>query len=222
MEITKEMNPKEIVARRVAKFLHDGDFVNLGIGLPTQVANYIPPKIEVIFQSENGMVGLTAADPKHPDPDLTNAGGQLCGAVSGACFFDSVTSFQLIRGGHVDYTVLGALQVDEHGNLANWIIPGKYTPGMGGGMDLVTGAKTVIVAMLHTQKGAPKILKQCTLPYTGAGVVDYVCTEMCLLKQTRKGLVLEEINPNYTVEQVQAATEATLIIPKNGPKKMKI
>lgn len=222
MEITKEMAPKEIIARRVAKFLKDGDFVNLGIGLPTEVAKYIPSKIEVLFQSENGMVGLTGVDPNHIDPDLTNAGGQPCGAIPGASFFDSATSFALIRGGHVDYTVLGALEVDDHGNLANWIIPGKMVPGMGGAMDLVVGAKTVIVAMQHTQKGAHKILKECTLPYTALHVVDYIVTEECVLKQTRSGLVLMEINPNYTVQQVQADTGATLIVPKNGPKTMKL
>ena len=223
MEITKELDPKEIIARRVAKFLKDGDFVNLGIGLPTEVAKYIPQGTEVIFQSENGMCGLAGIDATHPgDPDLHNAGGQPCSCISGASFFDSATSFALIRGGHVDATVLGALEVDEHGNLANWIVPGKMVPGMGGAMDLVVGAKTVIVAMQHTQKGAKKILKECTLPYTALGVVDLIVTEYGVMKVTRKGIVLTEINPNMTVEQVQADTECTLIVPKGGPKTMKI
>lgn len=215
------MDTKEIIARRVAKLFKDGDFVNLGIGLPTEVPNYLPKGVEVILQSENGMVGLGPVKDGHEDSNLCNAGGQPCGAIKGASFFDSATSFALIRGGHVDYTVLGALEVDEHGNLANWIVPGKMVPGMGGAMDLVVGAKTVVIAMQHTQKGAKKILKECTLPYTALGVVDLIVTEMGVMKCTRKGLVLAEINPDYTVEDVQAATGCTLIIPKSL-KKMKV
>ncbi len=215
------MDAKEIIARRVAKMLKDGDFVNLGIGLPTQVPNYIPKGIEIILQAEDGMAGLAPLKGE-PDPNRFDAGGQFCGAMKGASYFDSATSFGLIRGGHVDYTVLGALEVDEHGNLANWIVPGKMVPGMGGAMDLVVGAKHVIVAMQHTQKGAKKILKNCTLPLTAQKCVEYIVTEYGVMKVTKKGIVLQEINPEMTVEQVQADTECTLIIPKNGPKKMKI
>ncbi len=214
------MDAKEIIARRVARMFKDGDFVNLGIGLPTEVPNYLPKGVEVILQSENGMVGLGPM--KKVDPNLCNAGGQPCGAIKGASYFDSATSFALIRGGHVDYTVLGAMEVDEKGNLANWIIPGKMVPGMGGAMDLVVGAKIVVIAMTHTQKGAKKILKACSLPLTAVQCVDYIVTEYGVMKVTKKGIVLQEINPDMTVEEVQAGTECTLIIPKNGPKKMKI
>lgn len=204
---------KEIIAKRVAKELKDGDVVNLGIGLPTMVANYIPEDIDVIFQSENGFVGLGPA-PKEgqEDKDLTNAGGQLVTVKPGGAFFDSATSFAIIRGGHVDATVLGALQVDEKGNLANWMIPGKMVPGMGGAMDLVVGAKKVIVAMTHTAKGNPKILKECNLPLTAAGQVDLIVTEMGVIKVTEEGLVLTELGPEVTVEDVKAVTDADLII----------
>lgn len=204
---------KEIIAKRVAKELKDGDVVNLGIGLPTMVANYIPDDIDVIFQSENGFVGLGPA-PKEgqEDKDLTNAGGQLVTVKPGGAFFDSATSFAIIRGGHVDATVLGALQVDEKGNLANWMIPGKMVPGMGGAMDLVVGAKKVIVAMTHTAKGNPKILKECNLPLTAAGQVDLIVTEMGVIKVTEEGLVLTELGPEVTVEDVKAVTDADLII----------
>lgn len=204
---------KELIAKRVAKELNDGDLINLGIGLPTLVANYIPEDIEVYLQSENGLIGLGPV-PKEDNvnPDVTNAGGQPVSLLDGGLYFDSATSFALIRGGHVNVTVLGALQVDEQGNLANWIIPGKMVPGMGGAMDLVVGSRTVIIAMLHTQKGKHKILKQCTLPLTAKGQVDLIITEMGVMKITDKGILLTEINPEYTLEQVQKATEAELII----------
>lgn len=204
---------KEIIARRVAKELKDGDVVNLGIGLPTMVANYIPHNHEVTFQSENGFLGLgSAAEKGKEDVDLINAGAQYVTVKPGAMFFDSATSFGIIRGGHVDATVLGSLQVDEEGNLSNWIIPGVMLPGMGGAMDLVVGAKKVIIAMQHTNKGQHKILKRCTLPFTALKVVDLIVTEMGVMEVTENGLLLTEINPDYTLEEVQEATEAKLII----------
>ena len=204
---------KEIIAARVAKELKDGDVVNLGIGLPTLVANFLPPEIDIVLQSENGIMGMGPAPEKGKENfDITNAGGKPVTITTGAMFFDSAYSFGIIRGGHVHATVLGALEVDEKGNLANWIIPGKKVPGMGGAMDLVVGAKKVIVAMLHTQDGQPKILKQCTLPYTAVGAVDMIVTEMGVMEVSPDGLVLTELHPDYTVEQVQAATEAQLII----------
>ncbi|WP_432662494.1 3-oxoacid CoA-transferase subunit B [Wukongibacter baidiensis] len=207
---------KEIIAKRVAKELKNGDVVNLGIGLPTMVANYIPEDIDVTLQSENGFVGLgVAAEAGKEDKDLINAGGVAVTINPGGAFFDSVTSFGIIRGGHVNATVLGALQVDENGNLANWMIPGKLVPGMGGAMDLVTGAKKVIVAMTHTAKGKPKIFKQCNIPLTAVGVVDLIVTEMGVIEVTDKGLVLTEIGPGVTVEEVVAATEAELMISEN-------
>lgn len=213
---------KELIAKRVAKELKDGDVVNLGIGLPTMVANYLPDGVDVTLQSENGFVGLGPAPEKgKEDKDLTNAGGQPVTIKPGGAFFDSATSFTIIRGGHVDATVLGALQVDAKGNLANWMIPGKMVPGMGGAMDLVTGAKKVIIAMTHTAKGNPKILKECTLPLTAAGQVNLIVTEMGVMEVTDKGLVLKEINPEFTVEDVKAATEAELIIPEDL-KKMEV
>ncbi|AYO29402.1 CoA transferase subunit B [Biomaibacter acetigenes] len=205
---------KELIAKRVAKELHDGDVVNLGIGLPTMVVNYIPDDIEVYLQSENGLIGL-GPEPTGEDFDknITNAGGQPVTLLKGGMYFDSAMSFAIIRGGHVDVTVLGALQVDEKGNLANWIIPGKLVPGMGGAMDLVTGSKKVIVAMLHTNKGVPKILKECTLPLTAKGRVDMIITEMGVMKITKEGILLAELNPEYSVEDIQRATEARLLIP---------
>lgn len=204
---------KAFIAKRVAKELHDGDVVNLGIGLPTMVANYVPEGMDVTFQSENGFVGLgPAPEEGKEDKDIINAGGMPVTIKEGGVFFDSATSFGIIRGGHVDMTVLGALQVDGKGNLANWMIPGKMVPGMGGAMDLVVGAKKVIVAMEHTVKGNPKILKECNLPLTAAGEVDLIITEMGVMEVTDKGLVLTEINPEFTVEDVKNATEAELIV----------
>ncbi len=210
------MNPKEIIARRVAKELHDGDVVNLGIGLPTMVSNYIPSNVDITFQSENGMLGLgPTPNPGEEDYDLTNAGGQpVTMAIGGACF-DSSTSFGIIRGGHVDATVLGSLQVDQEGNIANWIIPGKMVPGMGGAMDLLVGAKKVIVAMQHTSNGKHKILKKCTLPFTAVKEVDMIVTELGVMEITDQGILLTELAPGVTIEEIQAATEATLIISDN-------
>ncbi len=207
---------KEVIAKRVALELHDGDLVNLGIGLPTMVANFIPEGTEVFFQSENGLIGLGPA-PSEEDIDwnLTNAGGMPVTLLPGGCYFDSATSFGIIRGGHVAATVLGALQVDSKGNLANWKIPGKMVPGMGGAMDLTVGAKRVIIAMVHTQKGAHKILKECTLPLTAKQQVNLIITEMAVMEVTEKGLVLKEIGPETTVEDVVAATGAELIIPED-------
>jgi len=205
--ITRQMNIKQKIAARVAKELKDGDVVNLGIGLPTMVPNYLPEGVSVILQSENGYIGLGPVTAE--DPDLVNAGGQPAGIIQGAAFFDSAFSFELIRGGHVDVTVLGGLEVDKHGNLANWMVPGKMVPGMGGAMDLVTGAKKVIVAMEHcTKKGGSKILEQCTLPLTGKGVVDVIVTELAVFRVTEEGLVLEEIMDGATLERVQEKTEA--------------
>lgn len=209
------MNAKEIIARRVAMELENGNVVNLGIGLPTMVANYLPAGVSVTLQSENGFVGLGALQGE-PDPNLVNAGGQPCGIIPGGVMFDSATSFMLIRGGHVDVTVLGGLEVDEQGNLANWMVPGKMVPGMGGAMDLVTGAKKVIVAMEHSAKdGSAKILKQCRLPLTGKGVVDLIVTELGVFRVTPAGIVLEETAPGVDGEFVQARTEASLIISPN-------
>jgi len=202
---------KGYIAKRVAKEFHNGDVVNLGIGLPTMVPNYLPDDVKVILEAENGMVG---AGPKPETPDLcvSDAGGQPSSIAVGGAFIDSATSFGLIRGGHVDATVLGALQVDEKGNLANWIIPGKMVPGMGGAMDLVVGASNVIVAMEHTQKGNHKILKECTLPLTAKTCVTKIITEMCVINVTDKGLEMVEINPEFTVDQVKEATGAELIV----------
>ena len=210
------MDAKEIIARRVAQLLKDGDVVNLGIGLPTMVADFIPKDIDITFQSENGFLGLGPAPaPGQEDWELVNAGGMPTSIVPGGMFFDSATSFGIIRGGHVDATVLGAMEVDEKGNLANWKIPGKMVPGMGGAMDLVVGANTVIIAMVHTQKGKAKILKQCTLPLTAKGQVNLIVTEMALLRVTATGIVLEELGPDATVEEVIAATEATITVSPN-------
>lgn len=213
---------KELIAKRVAKELHDGDVVNLGIGLPTMVANYIPENMDITFQSENGFVGLGPAPIEgEEDKDLVNSGGQYVTVTPGAAFFDSATSFGIIRGGHVDATVLGALQVDEKGNLANWMIPGKMVPGMGGAMDLVVGAKKVIIAMTHTAKGNHKILKECNLPLTAAGQVNLIITEMGVIEVTDKGLVLKELGPEATIEDIKSATGADLII-ADDLKKMEI
>lgn len=204
---------REVIAKRAAKELQDGDVVNLGIGIPTMIPNYLPEGVTVTLQTENGAMGMgpTPAEGKE-DKNMINAGGGYITLNPGACTFDSATSFAIIRGGHVNVSFLGALQVDEKGNLANWIIPGKMAPGMGGAMDLVVGAKRVILTMEHTQKGNPKILKQCTLPLTAAGQVDMIITEMGVMDITPEGIVLKELHPEFTVEQVQAATEAKLII----------
>ncbi|MGE0078328.1 MAG: 3-oxoacid CoA-transferase subunit B [Bacteroidales bacterium] len=207
---------REVIARRAALELKDGDLVNLGIGLPTIIPEYVPEGVNVILQSENGLIGLGPSPvPGQEDKNLSNAGGGYVTLTAGGSSFDSSTSFGIIRGGHVDVTVLGALQVDEKGNLANWMIPGKLTPGMGGAMDLLIGARKVIIAMEHTAKGAHKIMKQCNLPLTAAGQVNLIITEMGVIEVTPEGLVLKEINPEFTVEEVQAATEAKLIIPTN-------
>lgn len=207
------MGIKEMIAERIARELKDGDVVNLGIGLPTLVANYIPDNIDVTLQSENGFVGLgPAADEDNKNKNIVNAGGQYVTINEGSAFFDSVTSFGIIRGGHVDATVLGALEVDEKGNLANYMIPGKMVPGMGGAMDLVSGAKKVIIAMTHTSKGAPKILKECTLPLTAVGQVNLIVTEMGVIEVTKEGLVLKEVAPGVTIEDVINSTEAKLIV----------
>lgn len=204
---------KQVIAKRVAMELKDGDVVNLGIGIPTLVPNYLKKGVEVILQTENGMLGMgPAPEEGKENPELTNAGGGYITALAGASSFDSATSFGIIRGGHVDVSILGVLQVDEKGDLANWMIPGKKTPGMGGAMDLLVGAKKVILAMEHTAKGNPKIMKKCTLPLTAAGQVDMIITEMGVIEVTPQGLVLKEIHPEFTVEQVKAATEAALII----------
>jgi acetate CoA/acetoacetate CoA-transferase beta subunit len=207
---------KEIIAARAAKELKDGDVVNLGIGLPTMVVNFLPPELEIWFQSENGMMGMGPTPEKDKvNVDIVNAGGAPVTAKPGAVFFDSSISFGIIRGGHVDVSVLGALEVDEKGNLANWIVPGKMVSGMGGAMDLVIGARKVIVAMTHTHKGFPKIFKKCALPLTAVGVVDMIITEMGVMEVTPEGLVLTELHPGFTKEQVQEATEAKLIISPN-------
>ncbi|MBK1622165.1 3-oxoacid CoA-transferase subunit B [Afifella marina] len=208
------MDNKVLIAKRIAQELKSGDLVNLGIGMPTLVASYLPKDLEVFFQSENGIIGMSMLP--HPgleDFDLTDAGGNPIGAVPGAAGFDSGFSFGLIRGGHLDVTVLGGLQVDERGYLANWMVPGKMVPGMGGAMDLVAGAKKVIVAMTHTAKGAPKIVKECSLPLTAERRVDLIVTEMAVITPTADGLVLSEVAPGTSVEDVLAATEASLIIP---------
>ena len=204
---------REVIAKRAAKELHDGDVVNLGIGIPTLIPNYLPEGVTVTLQTENGAMGMgpTPEEGKE-DKNLINAGGGAITLLPGACTFDSATSFAIIRGGHVNVSFLGALPVEEKGNLANWIIPGKMAPGMGGAMDLVVGAKRVILTMEHTQKGAPKILKECTLPLTAAGQVNMIITEMGVMDITPEGIVLKELHPEFTVEQVQAATEAKLII----------
>ena len=211
---------KNFIAHRVARELHDGDVVNLGIGLPTLVGNFIPSDVTIHLQSENGLIGLgPAPQGEEVDWDITNAGGQPVSLEQGGMYFDSSTSFGIIRGGHVDVTVLGSLQVDENGNLANWIIPGKMVPGMGGAMDLVTGAKKVIIAMTHTNRGKSKILTECTLPLTAKGQVNMIITEMGVMEVKEDGLHLLEYNPEYTIMEIVEATDATLVI--NNPKVMK-
>jgi acetate CoA/acetoacetate CoA-transferase beta subunit len=209
------MNDKDVIARRVALELSDGQLVNLGIGLPTQVAHHLPRGVNVFFQSENGLIGmLPLPEEGFAWADLTDAGGRPVGAGPGACAIDSALSFGLIRGGHLDVTVLGGLQVDEEGHLANWLVPGVMVPGMGGAMDLVTGAKRVIVAMTHAAKGISKVVKRCTLPLTSVRRVDLIVTELAVIEPMDAGLVLRETAPGVTVDEVLSATAAHLHVPE--------
>ncbi|MBL3569215.1 3-oxoacid CoA-transferase subunit B [Rhodovulum sp. BSW8] len=212
------MDAKEVIARRVAQEVREGMLVNLGIGLPSMVANFVPDDMRVFFQAENGVIGLGQRPPDGmEDRDLTDAGGGFVTAVPGAASIDSAMSFGLIRGGHLDMTVLGGLQVDEKGHLANWMVPGKMVPGMGGAMDLVTGARRVIVAMVHAAKGDPKIVPECTLPLTALRRVSLIVTEMAVIEPTDEGLVLRERGPGVAVEDIVAATAARLIVPDEVP-----
>lgn len=212
------MDDKTIIAMRAAQEFGDGMLVNLGIGLPTLIAKYLPPSIDVFFQSENGIIGMDdLAEDGLAGEDLTDAGGRPVGAIPGACAFDSALSFGLIRGGHLDVTVLGGLEVDEKGQLANWMVPGKMVPGMGGAMDLVSGAKRVIVAMTHTAKGAAKIVPKCTLPLTSTRRIDLIVTELAVIRPTDEGLQLLEVAPGKTVNDVIAATAALLHVPEFVP-----
>lgn len=207
---------RETIARRAAKELHDGYVVNLGIGLPTMIPAYLPQDVKVTIHSENGLLGLgPRAKEGEEDWEYTDAGGSCITATPGAATFNSAYSFGLVRGGHVDVTILGALQTDEQGNLANWCIPGKKTPGMGGAMDLLSGARRVILAMEHTAKGNHKILKECTLPLTAAKCVNLIITEMGVMEVTDKSLVLREYNPAFTLDEIKAATGCELIVDEN-------
>lgn len=204
---------KSFIAKRVAQELHDGDVVNLGIGIPTLVPSFLPEGVHVILQTENGILGAGELTEENADPmNVVNAGGMPAALQRGGCYIDSAMSFGLIRGGHVDACILGGLEVDQYGNLSNWIIPGKRMPGMGGAMDLLVGTRHTIVAMEHTAKGKPKILKECKLPYTALNCVDIIITEMGVMNVTDEGIVLKEYNPEFTIEEIQAATEAPLII----------